>query len=62
MDIRAYINESLEEFRTKITWPTWTNLQATTGVVLFASLLLAVVIFLMDASSNQILKLIYGVK
>jgi preprotein translocase subunit SecE len=62
MDIRAYINESLEELRTKITWPTWTNLQATTGVVLFASLLLAVIIFLMDASSNQILKLIYGVK
>jgi preprotein translocase subunit SecE len=62
MDIRAYINESLDELRTKITWPTWTNLQATTGVVLFASLLLAVLIFLMDASSNQILKLIYGVK
>jgi preprotein translocase subunit SecE len=62
MDIRAYINESLDELRTKITWPTWTNLQATTGVVLLASLLLAVIIFLMDASSNQILKLIYGVK
>jgi preprotein translocase subunit SecE len=62
MDIRAYINESLEEFQTKITWPTWTNLQATTGVVLLASLMLAVIIFLMDASSNQILKLIYGVK
>jgi preprotein translocase subunit SecE len=62
MDIRAYINESLEELRTKITWPTWENLQATTGVVLLASLFLAVIIFLMDASSNQILKLIYGVK
>ncbi len=62
MDIRAYINESLEEFQTKITWPTWANLQATTGVVLLASLMLAVIIFLMDASSNQILKLIYGVK
>ena len=62
MDIRAYVNESLEELRTKITWPTWANLQATTGVVLLASLLLAVIIFLMDASSNQILKLIYGVK
>jgi N-acetyl-gamma-glutamyl-phosphate reductase len=56
------INESLEELQTKITWPTWANLQATTGVVLLASLFLAVIIFLMDASSNQILKLIYGVK
>ena len=62
MDIRAYINESLEELRTKITWPTWANLQATTGVVLLASLFLALIVFVMDASSNQILKLIYGVK
>ena len=62
MDIRAYVNESLEELRTKITWPTWANLQATTGVVLLASLFLALIIFVMDASSNQILKLIYGVK
>ena len=62
MDIRAYVNESLEELRTKITWPTWANLQATTGVVLLASAILALIIFLMDASSNQLLKLIYGVK
>lgn len=62
MDIRAYVNESLDELRTKITWPTWANLQATTGVVLLASAILAIIIFLMDASSNQLLKLIYGVK
>jgi preprotein translocase subunit SecE len=62
MDIRAYVNESLDELRTKITWPTWANLQATTGVVLLASAILALIIFLMDASSNQLLKLIYGVK
>ena len=62
MDIKAYVNESLEELRTNITWPTWANLQATTGVVLLASLFLALIIFVMDASSNQILKLIYGVK
>lgn len=60
--LRSYINESLEELRTKMTWPTWVNLQQTTGVVLLASLLLAVIIFGMDAVSNQILKLIYGVK
>lgn len=62
MDIRAYVNESLKELQTKITWPTWANLQATTGVVLLASAILAIIIFLMDASSNQLLKLIYGVK
>jgi preprotein translocase subunit SecE len=59
--LRAYINESIEELRTKMTWPTWLNLQQTTGIVLLASALLALVIFLMDTASNQLLKLIYGV-
>ena len=62
MNIRQYVQESVEEFRTKMTWPTWSNLQQTTGVVLLASLLLALIIFGMDSISNQALKLIYGVK
>ncbi len=60
--LRSYINESLEELRTKMTWPTWVNLQQTTGVVLLASLLLALIIFGMDSIANQALKLIYGIK
>ena len=60
--IKSYVNESLEELRSKITWPTWINLQQTTGIVLFACALLALIIFSMDLISNQALKLIYGVK
>ena len=60
--IRSYVNESLEELQSKITWPTWLNLQQTTGIVLFACALLALIIFSMDLVSNQALKLIYGVK
>lgn len=60
--IRSYVNESLEELQSKITWPTWLNLQQTTGIVLFACALLALIIFSMDLISNQALKLIYGVK
>lgn len=62
MNIKQNIQESLDEVRNKITWPTWTNLQQTTGVVLLACLFLALVIFSMDLISNQLLKLIYGVK
>jgi preprotein translocase subunit SecE len=62
MDLRLYVKESLEELRTKITWPTWANLQQTTGIVLLASLLLALLIFGMDTIANQALKVIYGVK
>ena len=60
--LRSYINESLEELKTKMTWPTWLNLQQTTGVVLLASAMLAVVIFSMDSVANFALKLIYGIK
>jgi preprotein translocase subunit SecE len=60
--LRSYINESLEELKTKMTWPTWLNLQQTTGVVLLASAFLALIIFGMDSVANLALKLIYGIK
>jgi preprotein translocase subunit SecE len=60
--LRSYINESLEELKTKMTWPTWLNLQQTTGVVLLASAMLALIIFGMDSVANLALKLIYGIK
>jgi preprotein translocase subunit SecE len=60
--LRSYINESLEELKTKMTWPTWLNLQQTTGVVLLASAMLALIIFGMDSVANFALKLIYGIK
>jgi preprotein translocase subunit SecE len=60
--LRSYINESLEELKTKMTWPTWLNLQQTTGVVLLASAMLALIIFGMDSFANFALKLIYGIK
>ena len=60
--LRNYINESIDELRTKMTWPTWINLQQTTGIVLMACALLAVIIFAMDFVSNFALKLLYGVK
>ncbi len=62
MNIKQYVIESAEEFRTKMTWPTWSNLQQTTGVVLLASLLLSLIIFSMDGVANFALKLVYGVK
>jgi preprotein translocase subunit SecE len=60
--LRSYINESMDELRTKMTWPTWINLQQTTGIVLLACAILAVIIFTMDITANTLLKLVYGVK
>jgi preprotein translocase subunit SecE len=60
--LRSYINESMDELRTKMTWPTWINLQQTTGIVLLACAILALIIFTMDITANTLLKLVYGVK
>jgi preprotein translocase subunit SecE len=58
-NLTAYIRESFDELTQKMTWPTWQNLQETTWVVLIGTALLALVIFVMDFASNQILHLIY---
>ncbi len=54
-----YIKESYNELVNKVTWPTWANLQGSTIVVIVASLLLSLIIFLMDSISNGMLSFIY---
>ena len=57
--IKLYIIESYNELINKVTWPTWANLQSSTVLVLVASLIIALVIFVMDVISRQVLELIY---
>ena len=56
-----YIKESYYELINKVTWPTWANLQGSTVLVVIASIILALVIFLMDVISRTGLELIYGI-
>ena len=56
-----YVKESYNELVNKVTWPSWSNLYSSTIVVLVASLLLALVIFLMDVISKGVLDQIYGI-
>jgi preprotein translocase subunit SecE len=44
----------------KVTWPTWSNLQSSTIVVLIASVILALIIFVMDIISKTVLDQIYS--
>ena len=61
MKIKAYLAESYKELTQKVTWPTWQELQSSAIVVMIASLIIAMLIYLMDASFSQIMKLIYGI-
>jgi len=57
--IKLYIIESYNELINKVTWPSWANLQSSTILVLVASLIIALIIFVMDFISKQSLELIY---
>jgi len=54
-----YVKESYNELVNKVTWPNMANLQSSTILVLVASLIIALVIFVMDLISKQALDLIY---
>jgi preprotein translocase subunit SecE len=60
MKLKAYIAESYKELTQKVTWPTWQELQNSAIIVMVASLIIALLIYLMDASFSQIMKLIYS--
>lgn len=58
--LKLYIKESYSELVTKVTWPTLPYLQSTTVVVLIASIILSLIIFVMDLASKQVInELIY---
>lgn len=59
-NLMLYIKESYNELINKVTWPTWSELIATTNIVLIASLIISAVIFLMDLVSKQVLNIIYN--
>ncbi|MCO6489968.1 MAG: preprotein translocase subunit SecE [Phaeodactylibacter sp.] len=58
--LKLYVIESYNELIHKVTWPTWANLQSSTVVVLVASIILALIIFLMDVFSRTILDFVYS--
>lgn len=57
--IKRYILECYDELKNKVSWPTWKELQGSAIVVSIASLIIALVVFLMDISFETILKQFY---
>ncbi|MFD1768419.1 preprotein translocase subunit SecE [Sphingobacterium suaedae] len=56
-----FFKDSYVEVTEKVTWPTWSQLQNSAVVVLVASILIALVIFVMDKASSNLLELLYGI-
>jgi len=60
MKITKYIAESYNELVYKVTWPTWTELQNSSIVVMIASVIIGLIIFAMDISFEKIMAVVYG--
>jgi preprotein translocase subunit SecE len=58
--IGTYFRESYKELLEKVTWPTWSQLQQSTVIVLVATLLITLIVSIMDLISSSLLKLIYS--
>lgn len=56
----TYLKESYNELLHKVTWPTLPNLLSSARLVIVASLLIAVMVFLMDLVSKQVVTFIYN--
>lgn len=59
--LKMYVKESYNELVNKVTWPTGEKLMSFTITVLVSSLILALLIFVMDAGFQSVMKLIYNV-
>lgn len=58
--VSTYVKESYDELVNKVTWPTWSELQQSTGIVLSATVLITLIVWLMDFGSSWVLKFIYS--
>ncbi|MDX9769134.1 MAG: preprotein translocase subunit SecE [Tenuifilaceae bacterium] len=59
MRIKAYLQEVYTELIHKVSWPTWKDLQSSALIVMIASLLIALVIFVMDITFENVMDVIY---
>jgi len=57
---KSYIKESYEELVNKVSWPTWSELQNSSVVVAVATLIIALIIYLMDQVFSNMMKIFYN--
>lgn len=54
-----YFKETYDELIHKVSWPTWSELQGSAVVVSIASLIIAIVVYLMDTAFSSLLRQFY---
>jgi preprotein translocase subunit SecE len=57
--IKSYLMASYDELVNKVTWPSWEELRSSTIIVLVATIIIALFIYLMDLGFQNILDVVY---
>jgi len=57
--VANYFRDSYKELLEKVTWPTWTQLQQSTVIVLVATVIITAVVWAMDLVAQSGLNFIY---
>lgn len=57
--VANYFRDSYKELMEKVSWPTWTQLQQSTMIVLVATLVITGLVMLIDFAAGGALKFIY---
>ncbi len=57
--IGNYFRDSYKELLEKVSWPTWSQLQQSTMIVLVATLVITALVSLMDFAAGGVLKQVY---
>ncbi|MFP3859938.1 MAG: preprotein translocase subunit SecE [Bacteroidota bacterium] len=60
MKIKTYLQNSYNELVYKVSWPTWSELQKSAVVVMVASLIIALIVFIMDFSFRNVMDFVYS--
>lgn len=59
--VSAYFKNSYRELMEKVTWPKWDQLQQSTLIVLGATIIITLMVWIMDIAMNNVLKLVYQI-
>ena len=59
--VTNYLQETYNELIYKVSWPSWADLQSSAIVVMVASLIIAIVIFAMDFSFQNLFEFLYKI-
>jgi preprotein translocase subunit SecE len=59
MKLKIYFEEAYNELVHKVSWPTWKELQSSALIVMVASFIIALIVFVMDFSFENIMGFVY---